>query len=179
MDLLTSSASSVTAAAAGKAVETWAARRPFGGVDNGRFAASMGTVGRGGRIRRSHRHCGALMGVVGEGAQGFWLGARGGGEKVSITLVTIGSLLVAPGGSGPPYPTERMAPHCVRGAPRQDGHGHVNATEGVVVVIIPVLSADAQLPPRVLAACQNGAVREEEVDRRVGRRHGGNGHALV
>ena len=37
MDLLTSSGSSVTAAAAGKAVGTWAARRPFGGVDNGRF----------------------------------------------------------------------------------------------------------------------------------------------
>jgi hypothetical protein len=37
MDLLTSSGSSVTAAAAGKAVGTWAAWRPFGGVDNGRF----------------------------------------------------------------------------------------------------------------------------------------------
>ena len=79
MDLLTSSGSSVTAAAAGKAVGTWAARRPFGGVDNGRFAASMGTVGRGGRIWRSHRHYGTFMGVVGEGAQGFWSGARGGG----------------------------------------------------------------------------------------------------
>jgi len=92
MDLLTSSGSSVTAAAAGKAVGTWAARRPFGGVDNGRFAASMGTVGRGGRIRRSHRHCCALMGVVGEGAQGFWSGARGGGEKVSTMLVSIGTM---------------------------------------------------------------------------------------
>ena len=50
MDLLTSSGSSVTAGVAGvagKAVETWAVRRPFGGVDNGRFAASMGTVGHG------------------------------------------------------------------------------------------------------------------------------------
>ena len=92
MDLLTSSGSLVTAAAAGKAVGTWAARRPFGGVDNGRFAASMGTVGRGGRIWRSHRHCCARMGVVGEGAQGFWSGARGGGEKVSITLVLIGTM---------------------------------------------------------------------------------------
>ncbi len=81
MDLLTSSASSVTAAAAGKAVETWAAQRPFGGIDNGRFAALMGTVGRGGRIWRSHRHYGTFMGVVGEGAQGFWSGARGGGRK--------------------------------------------------------------------------------------------------
>ena len=67
MDLLTSSGSLVTTAAAGKAVGTWAARRPFGGVDNGRFAASMGTVlGRGGRIRRSHHHYCARMGVVSE-----------------------------------------------------------------------------------------------------------------
>jgi len=93
MDLLTSSGSSVTAAAAGKAVRTWAARRPFGGVNNGRFAASMGTVGRGGRIRRSHRHYCARMGVVGEGAQGFWSGARGaGGKKVSTMLVSIGTV---------------------------------------------------------------------------------------
>ena len=92
MDLLTSSASSVTAAAVGKAVGTWAAWRPFGGVDSGQFAASMGTVGRGGRIRRSHHHCCALMGVVGEGVQGFWSGARGGGEKVSTMLVSIGMM---------------------------------------------------------------------------------------
>ena len=32
------------------------------------------------------------MGVVSEGAQGFWLGARRGGEKVSITLESIGTL---------------------------------------------------------------------------------------
>ena len=81
MDLLTLSGSSVTAVAAGKAVGTWVARRPFGGTDNGQFAASMGTVGRGGRIRRSHRHLCTRMGVVGEGAQGFWSGARGGGRK--------------------------------------------------------------------------------------------------
>ena len=80
MDLLTSSGSSVTTAGAGKAVGTWAARRPFGGVDNGRFAASMGTVGHGGRIWRSHRHYCARMDVVGEGVQGFWLGARGASE---------------------------------------------------------------------------------------------------
>ena len=80
-------------AAVGKAVGTWAARRPFGGVDNGRFAASMGTVlGRGGRIWRSHRHYCARMGVVGEGAQRFWSGARGGGEKVSTMLVLIGTM---------------------------------------------------------------------------------------
>ena len=92
MDLLTSSGSSVTVAAAGKAVGTWAARRPFGGVDNGRFAVSMGTVGRGGRIRRYYRHRCSCMGVVGEGAQRFWLGARGGGEKVSTMLVSIGTM---------------------------------------------------------------------------------------
>ena len=51
MDLLTSSGSSVTAAAAGKAVGTCAVQRPFGGVDNGQFAASIGTVGRGGRVQ--------------------------------------------------------------------------------------------------------------------------------
>jgi hypothetical protein len=61
MDLLTSSGSSVTVAAAGKAVGIWAAWRPFGGVDNGQFAMSMGTVGRGGQIRRSHRHSDALI----------------------------------------------------------------------------------------------------------------------
>ena len=66
MDLLTSSGSLVTPVALGKAVATWAAWRPFGGVDNGRFAASM--------------HC-ACMDVVSEGAQMFWLGARGGEKK--------------------------------------------------------------------------------------------------
>jgi len=86
MDLLTSSGSS------GKAVETWEARRPFGGVNNGRFAALMGIFGRGGRVRRSHRHYCARMGVVGEGAQGFWSGVRGGGEKVSTMLVSIGTV---------------------------------------------------------------------------------------
>ena len=71
MDLFTSSGSSITAAAAGKAVGTWAVRRPFGGVDNGRFAVSMGTIGRGGRIRCLLRHCCASMGVVDEGAQSW------------------------------------------------------------------------------------------------------------
>ena len=95
MDLLTSSGSLVTTAAVRKAVGTWLAWRPFGGVDNGQFAASMGTVGRGGRIRRSHCHYCACMGVIGEGAQGFWSGARGGGEKVSTMLVSIGTMTMA------------------------------------------------------------------------------------
>jgi hypothetical protein len=55
MGLLTSSSSSVAAAAARKAVGTWAARRPFGGVDDCQFAALMGTVGSGGKNWRSHR----------------------------------------------------------------------------------------------------------------------------
>ena len=92
MDLFTSSASSVTAEAAGKAVGTWAARRPFGAVDNGRLPVSMGTVGHGGRIQRSGHHYCARVGVVGEGAQGFWWGARGGGEKVSTMMVSIGTM---------------------------------------------------------------------------------------
>jgi len=92
MDLLTSSGSSVTKAAVGKAVGTWAAWRPLGGVNYGQFAASMGTVGRGGQIWRSHHHYCARMGVIGEGAQGFWSGARGGGEKVSTMLVSIGTV---------------------------------------------------------------------------------------
>ena len=96
MDLLTLSGSLFTVAAAGKAVGTCAARRPFGGVDNGQFAASMGTVGCSGQILRSHRHYCAHMGmgvvVVGEGAQRFWLGARGGEEKLSMVMVVIGTL---------------------------------------------------------------------------------------
>ena len=106
MDLLTSSGSSVTAAAVGKAVGTWAAWRPFGGVDNGRFAASLGTVGRGGRIWRSHCHYCACMGVVGEGAQGFWSGGRGGGRK-SVHNVgvdrDIGLTLIFDVGCSPPF----------------------------------------------------------------------------
>ena len=52
----------------------------------------MGTVGRGGQIWRSHRHGCAPMGVVGERVQGIWSGARGGGEKVSTMLVSIGTM---------------------------------------------------------------------------------------
>ena len=81
MDLFTSSGSSVTAVAAGKAVGTWAAQKPIGGVDNSRFAASMGTIARGGRTRHSHRHYCAHMGVVSERAQGFCSGARRGGRQ--------------------------------------------------------------------------------------------------
>ena len=37
-------------------------------------------------------HYCTCMGVVGEGSQGFWSGARGGGEKVSTMLVLIGTV---------------------------------------------------------------------------------------
>jgi hypothetical protein len=47
-------------------------------VENSQFAALMDTVGSGGRIQRSNCHYIARMGVVGEGVQGFWSGARGG-----------------------------------------------------------------------------------------------------
>ena len=52
----------------------------------------MGTVGIADQIQRSHHQDVACMGVVGEGAQGFWSGARGGGEKVCMVMVPIGSL---------------------------------------------------------------------------------------
>ena len=82
MDLLALSCRLVPAAAVGKAVGTWAAQRQFGGVDGGRFAVLVGTVGSGGQIQRSHQKECAHMGVVGERAQGFWLGARWEGEKL-------------------------------------------------------------------------------------------------
>ena len=64
----------------------------IGGVDNGQFSASMGTVGCGGPMWCSHHHYCTCMGVVGEGAQGIWSGARGRGEKVSMVMGMIGTL---------------------------------------------------------------------------------------
>ena len=64
----------------------------LGGGNNGQFSDLMGTVGRGGRIWRSHHHYCACMAVVSEREQGFWSGARGGGEKVSTMLVSIGTV---------------------------------------------------------------------------------------
>jgi hypothetical protein len=92
MDLLASSGSSVPAALVRKAVGTWAARRQFWGVANSQFSASIGTVGSSGQILQCHHNGDACMGAVGERAQGFWSGARGGGEKVSMPMVLIGSL---------------------------------------------------------------------------------------
>ena len=92
MDLLALSCSLVPAAAVGKAVGTWAAQRQFGGVDGGRFAVLVGTVGSGGQIQHSHQKECAHMGVVGERAQGFWLGVRVRGDKVTMVVVLIGSL---------------------------------------------------------------------------------------
>jgi len=94
MDLLASSGSLVTVMAAGKAVGTWAAPRPFGGVPDGGFAASVDTVGSSDRIRCSHHHGATRMGVVGERVQGFrWSGAIGGGGKVSWEVRCLISLL--------------------------------------------------------------------------------------
>ena len=77
------------------------------GVDNGRFAASMGTVGRGCRVWCSHHHYCTSVGVVGEGAQGFWLGARGGGRKivhnVGVDRDTAGLTLIFDVGCLMPY----------------------------------------------------------------------------
>jgi hypothetical protein len=42
----------------------------------------MGTVGSGGQVWCYHHHGAASTGVVGERAQGFWLGARWEGEKL-------------------------------------------------------------------------------------------------
>ena len=78
MDLLASSGSSVPVAVARKAVGTWAAWRRFRGVAEGPCAASVGTVGSGDQIRRSHHHGANRTGVVGERAERFWSGARGG-----------------------------------------------------------------------------------------------------
>ena len=53
----------------------------------------MGTDGSGGQIWQFRRHYSAPMGgVVGERVQGFWSGARGGGEKVFMVMVVIVSL---------------------------------------------------------------------------------------
>jgi hypothetical protein len=85
MDLLTSSGSSVPAAAAGKAVGTWATRRPFGGVDNGRFCMFWGTVASGNQIRRCRcREC-APMCVVVEGTRGGRERRERGRRKINQT----------------------------------------------------------------------------------------------
>ena len=70
MDLLASSGSSVPAAAARKAVGTWAAPRQFGISIDGRFCMFWGTVASGDQIRRCRcREC-APMCVVVEGTRG-------------------------------------------------------------------------------------------------------------
>ena len=58
-----------------------AAWRQFGGVANGRFAVLMDTFGSNDQIWQFHHHGCTCIGVVSERAQGFWSGARGGGEK--------------------------------------------------------------------------------------------------
>ena len=80
MNLLTLSGSLVTTSAAGKAVGTWAARRQFGGsatvdlyVDGHRWTRWSNSALPPPRV--------TCMGIFGEGAQGFWSGARGGGGE--------------------------------------------------------------------------------------------------
>ena len=85
MDLLALSGSLVPVAAAEKAVETWVARRQFGGVEDGQFSALMGTVGRGGRIWQFYCRMEARMSIVGEGAHGERVGSKRGGRKVVTT----------------------------------------------------------------------------------------------
>ena len=46
---------------------------------------------RAGQIWLFCRRCDTLMGVIGEGVKGYWSQTRGGGEKVSMVVVTIGS----------------------------------------------------------------------------------------
>ncbi len=70
MDLLASSGGSVPAAAKRKAVRKWVGRRQFWARIDGDFAALMGVVGSGGRIRRCHHREDTLMCVVVEGRRG-------------------------------------------------------------------------------------------------------------
>ena len=70
MDLLVASLHSVPAAAARKAVKTWATQRQFWGGKKQHFKGKMGTDGSGGQIRRIRRHSTPHMDVANEGAQG-------------------------------------------------------------------------------------------------------------
>jgi hypothetical protein len=95
MDLLASSCCSVSAEAVGKAIEIWAARRQFGGVDNSQFAAlpilatcAFCTLAEFGHSAAA-LYLSSVLSV--RGRMGFWLQTRGGGEKVSMVVVMIGS----------------------------------------------------------------------------------------
>ena len=85
MDLLQASLRSVPAAAARKAVKTWATQRQFWGGKNDRFKGKMGTNGSGGQIWRIRRHSTAHMDVADEGAQGGEVGGDWGDRKVVTT----------------------------------------------------------------------------------------------
>ena len=84
MDLLEASLCSVPAAAARKAVKTWATQRQFWGGKNDRFKGKMGTDGSGGQIWPIRRHADAHMDVADEGAQGGEVGGERGMRK-SVT----------------------------------------------------------------------------------------------
>ena len=92
MDLLASSVSSVHVAVARKAVGTWVARRQFGGVAEGPFTASVGIVGSGDQIRAPTTMVPIARVLSARGRKGFGQEQEGGGEKVSMVVVVIGSL---------------------------------------------------------------------------------------
>ena len=95
MDLLASSCCLVFAAAVGEAIEIWAAQRQFGGVHNSQFAASpMFATCTFCVLAKFGRSAAAVMlsrVLSVRGCKGFWSRTRGGGEKVSMVVVTIGS----------------------------------------------------------------------------------------
>ena len=94
MDLLASSCCSVSAAAVGKAIEICAAQGRFGGVDNSQFAALPTFAMCVFRVLAKFGHSATTVTLswvlLVRGCKGFWLRTRGGGEKVSMVVVTIG-----------------------------------------------------------------------------------------
>ena len=84
MDLLASFCRLVSAAAMGKAIEIWVACCCIADTPNV-------CVSRASRIWSFRCHGCALMGVVGEGAQGVLVANERGGGEVSLVVVTIGS----------------------------------------------------------------------------------------
>ena len=95
MDLLALFCCSVSAAAVSKAIEIWAAQRGFGGIDNSRFAALQIFAMCAFCVLAKFGHSAAALTLSSvlsvRGPTRFWLQTRGGGEKVSMVVVTIGS----------------------------------------------------------------------------------------
>jgi hypothetical protein len=95
MDLLASSCCPVSAVAVGKAIEIWAAQRRFGGVNNSQFAALQIFTTCAFGVLAEFGHSAATVTLswvlLVRGCKGFWLRMRGGGEKVLMVVVMIGS----------------------------------------------------------------------------------------